>query len=143
MKSRCKPDWSTASAVQAVADGADVIFHTFSEQFALWPKANFTADDYHVDEHLTETAEVIAPNTKHAWLHQQHERLLANKVSKILEILEKHFEPPNKKRLRCAAFTSTSTNERTISITPEPEPRDCPLDPENSKAATGMLSSNG
>jgi hypothetical protein len=83
-----------SSSVHAVADGADVIFHTFTEQFGVWDeKAKFTVDYYHVDEHLGQAAEVIAPSTKPAWLHEQHGRLLQSKVSEILQTLEKHFEP--------------------------------------------------
>jgi hypothetical protein len=82
------------SRVHAVADGADVIFHTFTEQFGTWDdKAKFTVDYYHVDEHLSQTAEVIAPASKTEWLHQQHERLFENKVSDILQTLQEHFEP--------------------------------------------------
>ena len=83
----------STSSVHAVADGADVIFQTFGEQFSRWDKAKFTVDYYHVDEHLGRAAEVIAPSTKKEWLHQQHGRLLENKVSEILQILEKDFEP--------------------------------------------------
>jgi hypothetical protein len=82
------------SRVHAVADGADVIFHTFTEQFGTWDdKAKFTVDYYHVDEHLSQAADVIAPTAKTEWLHQQHERLFANQVSDILRTLQAHFEP--------------------------------------------------
>lgn len=84
---------ANSSSVHAVADGADAIFHTFSEQFALWEKAKFTVDYYHVDEHLSQAADSIAPTTKKEWLHQQHARLLSNKVCEILQTLETHFEP--------------------------------------------------
>ena len=84
---------TNSSSVHAVADGADAIFNTFSLQFALWEKAKFTVDYYHVDEHLSQAAESIAPTTKKEWLHQQHGRLLDNQVCEILRTLEKHFEP--------------------------------------------------
>ena len=83
----------STSFVHAVADGADVIFTTFNEQFAVSDKAKFTVDYYHVHEHLSEAAESIAPRSKKEWLHQQHGRLLENKVAEILQTLEKHFEP--------------------------------------------------
>ena len=83
------------SSVHAVADGADVIYHTFKEQFGTWDqRAKFTVDYYHVHEHLSQAAEVIAPTSKSAWLHQQHSRLLENKVGEILETLQEHFESP-------------------------------------------------
>ena len=82
-----------SSFVHAVADGADVIFTTFGEQFGTWDsRAKFTVDYYHVDEHLTQAAEVIAPASKSQWLHQQHHRLFENKVSEILLTLQAHFE---------------------------------------------------
>jgi hypothetical protein len=82
------------SSVHAVADGADVIYHTFSEQIGVYEdKAKFTVDYYHVNEHLSQAAEAIAPSAKTEWLHQQHGRLLENKVSELLEHLEEHFEP--------------------------------------------------
>lgn len=84
---------TSSSSMHAVADGADAIFNTFNEQFTLWEKAKFTVDYYHVDEHLSQAAESIAPTTKKEWLHQQHGRLLDNKVCEILQTLEKHFEP--------------------------------------------------
>ena len=88
----------STSSLYAVADGADAIFNTFSEQFAAWEeKAKFTVDYYHVDEHLSQAGERIAPATKKEWLHQQHGRLLENKVGEILETLEKHFEPLEQK----------------------------------------------
>lgn len=84
----------STSAVHAVADGADPIFNAFSEQFAPWgQQAKFTVDYYHVDEHLGQAAEVIAPAKKKEWLHRQHGRLLKNRASQILTALEKHFEP--------------------------------------------------
>lgn len=87
-----------SSSVHAVADGADVIFHTFTEQFGVYEqKAKFTVDYYHVNEHLSQAAEVIAPSTKTQWLHEQHGRLLENKVSEILQNLEECFEPPEQK----------------------------------------------
>lgn len=83
------------SSVHAVADGADVIFGTFGEQFGTWDtRAKFTVDYYHVDEHLAQAADVIAPGKKSEWLHQQHNRLFENKVSEILQTLEAHFESP-------------------------------------------------
>jgi len=86
------------SRVHAVADGADVIFHTFSDQFGTWDdQAKFTVDYYHVDEHLSQAADVIAPTTKKEWLHQQHEHLLANQVTDILQTLQVHFEPAEQK----------------------------------------------
>ena len=88
----------STSSLHAVADGADVIFHTFGEQFSLWDKAKFTVDYYHVNEHLSQAAELIAPSTKKEWLHQQHGRLLENKVSEILQILEKDFEPADQEK---------------------------------------------
>ena len=83
-----------ASTVHAVADGADPIFNTFLEQFAPWgQRAKFTVDYYHVDEHLGQAAEVIAPARKKAWLHRQHGHLLKNRSGEILRTLQKHFEP--------------------------------------------------
>ena len=85
---------ASTGSVHAVADGADVIFHTFTEQFGIYEdKAKFTVDYYHVDEHLSQAAEVIAPSTKTEWLHQQHGRLLDNQVAQLLRSLEEHFEP--------------------------------------------------
>ena len=82
------------SSIHAVADGADAIFHAFNEQFAEWgDRAKFTVDYYHVDQHLSEAAESIAPETKPEWLHQQHGLLLANKVGEVLQTLQAHFEP--------------------------------------------------
>jgi hypothetical protein len=82
-----------SSRVHAVADGAEVIFHTFIEQFGGWEdKAKFTVDYYHVDEHLSPIADLIAPTTKAEWLQEQHERLFQNKVSDILQMLEDYFE---------------------------------------------------
>lgn len=76
-----------------MADGADVIFSTFGEQFGTWDnRAKFTVDYYHVNEHLAQAAEVIAPESKSQWLHQQHNRLFENKVSEILQTLQAHFE---------------------------------------------------
>ena len=87
------------SRVHAVADGADVIFHTFTDQFGTWDQqAKFTVDYYHVDEHLSQAADVIAPKTKTEWLHQQHERLFANKVPDILQTLQAHFEPSEQEK---------------------------------------------
>jgi hypothetical protein len=89
---------ASTSSVHAVADGADVIFHTFTEQFGGYEdRAKFTVDYYHVNEHLSQAGELIAPSTKKEWLHQQHGRLLENKVSEILQILEEHFEPAEQK----------------------------------------------
>ena len=84
----------STSAVHAVADGADPIYNAFSEQFAPWEqRAKFTVDYYHVDEHLGQAAEAIAPAKKKAWLHRQHGRLMQNRAREILATLEKHFEP--------------------------------------------------
>jgi hypothetical protein len=84
----------STSAVHAVADGADSIFNAFREQFAPWElRAKFTVDYYHVDEHLGQAAEAIAPVKKKAWLHRQHDRLLENRAGEILATLAKHFEP--------------------------------------------------
>lgn len=59
----------STSRVHALADGADPIFSAFSEQFAPWgSKAKFTVDYYHVDEHLGQAAEAIAPAKKKDWL---------------------------------------------------------------------------
>jgi hypothetical protein len=89
---------AATSRVHAVADGADVIFHTFTEQFGTWDdKAKFLVDYYHVDEHLSQAAEVIAPTRKTEWLHQQHEHLFANQISAILQRLQAHFEPLEQK----------------------------------------------
>ena len=75
-----------------------MIFNTFTEQFALEEgKAKFTVDFYHVDEHLGEAAECIAPARKKEWLHQQHGRLFENKVSEVLKTLGSHFEPAEQK----------------------------------------------
>jgi hypothetical protein len=83
-----------SSSIHAVADGADPIFNAFNEQFADWgDRARFTVDYYHVDEHLGQAADQIAPDKKKKWLHQQHGLLLANKVGEILQTLEAHFEP--------------------------------------------------
>jgi hypothetical protein len=83
-----------SGSVHAVADGADPIFNAYSEQFAEWEdRAKFTVDYYHVDEHLSEAGDHIAPDQKKEWLHQQHGWLLANKVGEILKTLEAHFEP--------------------------------------------------
>ena len=88
----------STSSIHAVADGADAIFSTYTEQFAAWEdKAKFTVDYYHVDEHLSQAADRIAPGTKKEWLHEQHGRLLENRVSEILQNLEKHFEPADQK----------------------------------------------
>jgi hypothetical protein len=82
------------SLVHAVADGADPIFEAYSEQFAgREERAKFTVDYYHVDEHLSEAAESIAPQKKQEWLHQQHGLLLTNQAGEILKTLEAHFEP--------------------------------------------------
>jgi hypothetical protein len=87
------------SRVHAVADGADAIFHTFTEQFGTWDdRARFTVDYYHVDQHLSQAADVIAPKAKSEWLHQQHEQLFANQVPAILETLQAHFEPPEQEQ---------------------------------------------
>lgn len=84
----------STSSVHAVADGADPIFNAFREQFAPWEqKAKFTVDFYHVNEHLSVAADSIAPAKKQQWLHHQHGLLLGNKVRKVLETLETHFEP--------------------------------------------------
>jgi len=84
----------STSWLHAVADGADPIFNAFSEQFAPWAdKAKFTVDFYHVNEHLSEAADSIAPSHKKAWLHQQQGLLLENKVSDVLQTLQVHFEP--------------------------------------------------
>ena len=82
------------SSVHAVADGADPIFQSFREQFAEWePKAKFTVDFYHVEEHLSQAADRMAPAKKKQWLHQQHGWLLENQIAKVLQKLEAHFEP--------------------------------------------------
>ena len=87
-----------ASSIHAVADGADAIFHAFTEQFAPWDqRAKFTVDYYHVDEHLGQAADTIAPAAKREWLHRQHGRLLENQASEILKTLEEHFEPLEQK----------------------------------------------
>ena len=84
----------STSAVHAVADGADAIFNAFHEQFDTGDgKENFTVDFYHVEEHLGAAAERIAPAQKEHWLHLQQGRLLENKVAKVLQTLETHFEP--------------------------------------------------
>ena len=83
-----------ASSIHAVADGADPIFNAFNEQFGEWEdRAKFTVDYYHVDEHLSEAADCIAPDKKKEWLHEQHGRLLTNQVGEVLRSLERHFEP--------------------------------------------------
>jgi hypothetical protein len=88
---------SSTSSVHAVADGADPIFNAFSEQFAAWEqKAKFTVDYYHVDEHLSEAAESIAPTNKKQWLHKQHGLLLNNNIAEVLKTLETHLEPLDK-----------------------------------------------
>jgi len=82
------------SFIHAVADGADAIFNVYHEQFERGDgKAKFTVDFYHVDEHLGQAAESIAPARKKEWLHQQHGRLLKNKTGQVLKILAAHFEP--------------------------------------------------
>ena len=82
------------SSLHAVADGADAIYHAFQEQFGIWDdRAKFTVDYYHVDEHLGQAAEVIAPKAKTEWLHEQHGRLLDNKIAEVLQVLEMNFEP--------------------------------------------------
>jgi hypothetical protein len=87
------------SSIHAVADGADPIFNAFNEQFGDWGKrARFTVDYYHVDEHLSEAADSIAPDKKEEWLHQQHGLLLANKADEILQTLKNHFEPPEQEK---------------------------------------------
>jgi hypothetical protein len=83
-----------SSFIHAVADGADPIYAAFVEQFEPWEKrARFTVDYYHVDEHLSQAADQIAPDRKKEWLHQQHGLLLSNRAPEILRILETHFEP--------------------------------------------------
>lgn len=82
------------NSIHAVADGADAIFHTFTEQFdPSAGQSKFTVDFYHVGEHLGVAAESLAPTQKKAWLHEQHGRLLENKVGEVLQILAAHFEP--------------------------------------------------
>ena len=89
---------TSAGELHAVADGADAIFHTFQEQFdAGEGKATFTVDFFHVDEHLGEAANHVAPLKKKEWLHQQHDLLLENKVTEVLKTLEAHFEPLEQK----------------------------------------------
>jgi hypothetical protein len=84
----------SASSIHAVADGADAIFNAFNEQFADWgQRAKFTVDYYHVDEHLGEAADRIAPAKKEEWLHQQNSLLLANRAEDVLQTLAAHFEP--------------------------------------------------
>ena len=86
------------SSVHAVADGADAIFNAFSEQFgADRSKAKFTADFYHVSEHLGKAAETIAPADKKKWMHRQKGLLLENRVQEVLKSLEAHFEPSEQK----------------------------------------------
>jgi hypothetical protein len=87
----------STSSLHAVADGADAIFNTFTEQFALEGKAKFTVDFYHVSEHLSEAGESIAPAQKKKWLHQQKGLLLENKVGEVLKTLEANFEPLEQK----------------------------------------------
>lgn len=82
------------SSIHAVADGADAIFHAFHEQFDTSEgKAKFTVDFYHVDEHLGQAADCLAPTQKKAWLHEQHGRLLENRVGEVLQTLAAGFEP--------------------------------------------------
>jgi len=88
-----------SSSVHAVADGADAIYQAFGEQFGIWKeKAKFTVDYYHVDEHLGQAADVIAPAAKAKWLHEQHGRLFENKVCEILQTLQEHFEPSGEEK---------------------------------------------
>ena len=83
--------------MHALADGADPIFEAFSEQFAPWEKkAKFTVDFYHVDQHLSEAGESIAPANKKPWLQQQRGLLLENKVAAVLQRLQAHWEPLEK-----------------------------------------------
>jgi len=87
------------SRIHAVADGADPIFNAFNEQFGEWGgRAKFTVDYFHVNEHLSEAAESIAPDRKKEWLHEQHGRLLSNQPGEVLQILEAHFEAPDQEK---------------------------------------------
>lgn len=127
------------STSHAVADGADAIFNAFTEQFALEEgKAKFTVDFYHVDEHLGEAAESIAPARKKEWLHEQKGRLLENKVGEVLKTLWKPILSLwNKRNPRCEEPTSTSTKEKTTWIMPELERRDFPSVRVKSRVRTG------
>lgn len=90
--------WGPATALHAVADGADAIFNAFQEQFDRGDgKARFLVDYYHLDEHLGEAADRIAPAHKAQWLHQQHGLLLESKIGDVLQNLEPHFEPLEQK----------------------------------------------
>lgn len=82
------------SWIHAVADGAEAIFNSFTEQFdPSAGKARFTVDFYHVGEHLGVAAESLAPTQKKAWLHEQRGRLLENKVGEVLQTLAGSVEP--------------------------------------------------
>ena len=77
--------------VHCVGDGAPWIADQVSRVFGL--QADYLIDFYHLCEYLAAAAPVCAPGAKREWVEEQKTNMKENRVTQVLETLEKHMEP--------------------------------------------------
>ena len=77
--------------VHCVGDGAPWIVDQVSRVFGL--QADYLIDFYHLCEYLAAAAPVCAPGAKREWVEEQKTNMKENRVTQVLETLEKHMEP--------------------------------------------------
>jgi len=77
--------------VHCVGDGAPWIADQVSRVFGL--QADYLIDFYHLCEYLAAAAPVCAPGAKREWVEEQKTNMKENRVTQVLETLEKHIEP--------------------------------------------------
>lgn len=77
--------------VHCVGDGAPWIADQVSRVFGL--QADYLIDFYHLCEYLAAAAPVCAPGAKREWVEEQKMNMKENRVTQVLEALEKQLEP--------------------------------------------------
>jgi hypothetical protein len=79
-----------SSRVHGVGDAAAWIIKQVEERFG--EQASYLIDYYHLSEYLSAAGEQIAPANKARWLAKQQEKMKANRVGEVIEVIRREGE---------------------------------------------------
>ena len=84
--------WAINSQVHALGDGAEWIRLQTEEVFGA--QGTFLCDYFHVSEYLAAAAPSCRAQAPERWRHTQQDRLKRGALSKVIDTLANHLEPP-------------------------------------------------
>ena len=100
------------SQVHALGDGAEWIRLQTREVFGQ--QATFLCDYYHVSEYLAEAAPTCRAQAPERWRRTQQDRLKRGALTKVIDALAEHLEPPDTPE-------EPGTSEQRTSLFKEPD----------------------